>query len=290
MRHQIRLVQLGAAPLVRIVSRSPAAVRHRTDWRRTCLASYGLCWASTLSPHRRHVEAVLHNAPGPTKDTDEAPGTDKATCSGKLQSEGEGGGERPQGQPPERRPRASGFVVNGVGVLEILTLPARHLVWTVTMATLAVRFPAVWERAAFYEGAAQAVQYVFQCLAAQDLPALHGPVDAELLGRLRQDLDRQGEEHWDMKPELKEVFILGLLRSAVITDSEGEQPRAELEVLVATKEAYGYDSSQPTREVEVRRLTCWTFERPFGEDGGWTVTGLSAKPWYFSPGLWGAEP
>ena len=194
MRHHIRLVQLGAAPLVRIVSRSPAAVRHRTDRRRTCLASYGLRWASTLSPHRRHVEAVLHNAPGPTKDTDEAPGTDKATCSAKLQSKGEGGEERPQGQPPERRPRASGFVVNGVGVLEILTLPARHLVWqsppcifasclacqlcvssrpcgnacctfcvfsvasavessakrhlhwrTVTMAMLAVRFPAVWD-------------------------------------------------------------------------------------------------------------------------------------------------
>jgi len=172
-----------------------------------------------------------------------------------------------------------GFVFSGFNVLELLTLPSRHLVWTVALNTLRLAgYPEAWPgQKAFFEGASQAVTSVYETLVASEHRALAGLIEGDLLERLRQDSEDSGREKWQSPPVLKDAKIIGILWAQAQASSSSAAPCINVSVAVFTCEEYNY----PDHTVLLRRLQRWTFERAIEDEGSWQVVGISSEPWFW---------
>mmetsp|Transcript_73999 Transcript_73999/g.205665 ORF Transcript_73999/g.205665 Transcript_73999/m.205665 type:complete len:275 (+) Transcript_73999:56-880(+) len=195
--------------------------------------------------------------------------------------EGSAEPEEPEFKEPERLPKSSNkvYASEGVGLLTLLTLPSRHVVWTVALWTLGLRFPSVWNSSDFYEGVEFAINAIFQHLSAGDTGSLTGLVESQLIARLRKEVYEHDAEQWAVKPVQQHVRVLGLLWAKSVGDLHGQGPGLQVELAVYSREAYQYRRRVPD-SVVLRRLQRWTFERPIDASGSWTVVGISAEPWH----------
>lgn len=203
--------------------------------------------------------------------------------SGNIPSDGDS--DRPDIDPgrPEPHSKKQGrtekcYDVDGIGVLDVITLPPRHLVWISLLSVLGMRMPDLFQHQEFFEGAEQAFRVVFETLAVGDTAPLRGLVDDALLAQLSSDVEASVEENWSTRPSLTHVKLVGLLSAEGVEGEDEGDRKIRITPMIYSSEAYEY-ASQEVRQVQVQRLQSWTLERKLDGDH-WTIVQMSCKRWY----------
>jgi len=173
------------------------------------------------------------------------------------------------------------LALSGVSVLDVLSLPPRHLLWAAALRALAQNYPEAAEQAAFVNGAEYAVTAIFELLAERKFGALRGLLHEELLQDLATWEASAEEEGWAAPPELLNVKILGLLSAEGLEAETGSRSRGRalrVTPLVYSRERYTY-RAESERTTLVHQLRRWTFERELEAGSHWVVVDMGTKHW-----------
>jgi len=181
---------------------------------------------------------------------------------------------------PGSRSTNLAFTLDDVGALDMLTLPTRHIAWSVGLAAMARTYSGVWNHKEFFKGAQDAIRTVFELLAAGDLQSLRGLVSEECWQKLRDDDDEKKAQEWLTAPSLEQVKVLGILW----VQTWGGQG-ITIEVVASMRERYSYDGG----DVRLRRWQRWAFWRDLEKEGHWEVKSFGADTWYHRPPNWTDE-
>lgn len=179
------------------------------------------------------------------------------------------------------------FTMSGVGALDVLSLPPRHLLWTAALGALAQNYPEAADQAALIAGMQIAVGGVFEHLAQHEFGMLRGIVEEKLLDELRDVSKSTEKEGWDAPPELLSARVLGLLSAEGIEEETGDKRRGRalrVTPLVYSKERYTYKAKSDHPTI-VYRLQRWSFERELEPGNHWVIVDMGTRHWY-----WQKEP
>lgn len=163
--------------------------------------------------------------------------------------------------------------------LDLLTLPARHVLRSMNLQTLNLVFDSQpWNQHEFPRGTAEAFRCVLEHVGDQDFNSLSGLVSDPLLEELRHDEIDAGES----KRRVIDVCPFGILTAQLELDENVHLAIWVTQLMSAVEE---YDSPN-CRDTfwRVERLHRWTFKRVLlsgmGEENGpWQVVSMNHRRW-----------
>eukprot|EP00933_Yihiella_yeosuensis_P040898 TRINITY_DN35301_c0_g1_i1.p1 TRINITY_DN35301_c0_g1~~TRINITY_DN35301_c0_g1_i1.p1 ORF type:complete len:318 (-),score=39.96 TRINITY_DN35301_c0_g1_i1:318-1205(-) len=184
-----------------------------------------------------------------------------------------------------KTPQETKLVVKPPDLLDVATMPLRHIAHLTTLGFVTMMVPLEWNWSEFSEGSELAVAAVYDLLGKKDVSDLRNLVTNPLFQEIQQAYQGEGlhsfdDEGWSAPPKLIETVTMSVFSSSA-HPGQSEQERSAIRVTPLMKVLEEYHFEGEERPVRIRRLLKWQFERRVGGDGpdAWQISGLGDQ-WF----------